>query len=155
MALDFDITDIDKEYLPYLGFFAEVIGAVDTENYSYENFGYEADKITYENFGYEADKITGSLITTPLVISDAYDIDKYRIFFEVSTKYFDNAAGDVFELIKEMLTRSKYDDSKRIKEILFEKKSRKQNRIISAGHVASMRRNLAHINEVDAVEDER
>ncbi len=142
VALDFDITDIDKEYLPYLGFFAEVIGAVDTENYSYENFGYEADKIT------------GSLITTPLVISDAYDIDKYRIFFEVSTKYFDNAAGDVFELIKEMLTKSKYDDSKRIKEILLEKKSRKQNRIISAGHVAAMRRNLAHINEVDAVEDE-
>ena len=117
LALYFDVNDISEDMLSYLGIFADVIGAVDTENY------------TYEQFGYETDKKMGNMITGVPIMSKAYNRNDYNVMFCVKAKFFDGGMDDAFALIKEMLTASKYSDTKRIGEIISERKSRIQNNL--------------------------
>ena len=127
-ALYFDMSRLPYELYPYANVLASVYRGVDTENYSYEQLGYEIDKYT------------GSLIMTPMVFPMYDTVEEFRKYFAWHISALNENAHRGFELVKEILLSSKLDDRKRLKEIVAEMRSRLQGMVMSAGHIVALTR---------------
>lgn len=121
MKLSFDISAVDEADIPYVGLLGNVIGYIDT------------DKYTYEEFSNETDIHTGG-IAPGFNAYETIDGHKVSARFSVECKALLSEYETAFGLIKEMMFSSHYDDHKRLREILAEVKSRMQNKMVSAGH---------------------
>ncbi len=140
--LAFDVRDVKAEWLPYLGLLKNVLGLVDTENYSYG-----------ELFN-EMNLRTGGISFQIGSYTDSNDTDKFKMMFEVKGKALEDKVEDMFALVKEILFTSNLEDEKRLKEILGELKSRMQARMTSAGHSLAVMRAVSYISLPVWAEDE-
>ena len=107
---------------------------MDTENY------------TYDEFGYEVNRVTGGLanqLTVRALIPDA-KTGLIRPMAAVSFKAFYGQLDMGFELVREMLIRTKLNDRKRLREILAEIATSLQMMIMMAGHSAASVRSMAY-----------
>lgn len=133
LSFAFNTKDVPERLVPYIGLLKNIIGKVDTKNYSFEDL----TKEIYIN--------TGGIYPYVSCIS-VDDNDVLPLFF-LETKALDEKVPFVFKMIKEMITSSNYDMKKRIMEILAETKSQKQMQLMGAGHVASINRALSYIRK--------
>ena len=118
----FDISEIGIEDLCYTGMLERFIGLVDTKNYSYTDLNNEINLST-------------GGISTSMSMYNVYGTgDKYRITFEVRSKFLFEDAKAAKNLIEEMILESDFSDEKRLHELILQDKSRMEMILNSAGH---------------------
>ncbi|MDO4280482.1 MAG: insulinase family protein [Peptococcaceae bacterium] len=121
MLLSLDHVDVAE--LPYLSLLTSLIGAVDTQNYSYSALA-TAEYLT-----------SGGISITSRVIQDIHEPDTFHHKLVVSSKTLspENTAG-FLELATEQLERSDFSDKKRFREVVQMLKSQTQAGIFQQGH---------------------
>ncbi len=144
LDLLFDLSGVSDELLPYVGILQAVLGIIDTENYEYG-----------ELFN-EINVHTGGIGTSLELYSDARAVKEkdFRATFEIKTKALYDKLSVAFEMMQEILTKSKLDDEKRLKEILAMTKSRLQMRFQSAGHATAVLRAMTYFSPSSKFKDE-
>lgn len=141
--LIFDMSGIDENLLPYAGVLQSVLGVIDTENYEYG-----------ELFN-EINARTGGIGTSLELYTDVTKVKEkeFRPTFEVRAKALYHQLPVAFEMIEEILLRSRLSDEKRLQEILAQTKSRLQMRIQSSGHVSAAMRAMAYHSPIARMKD--
>ena len=141
VTLYFDITKIKKSYLPYVGLLCNLLGYMNTKNYSYTEF----TNITNIN--------TGGISASAVVLTDYKDSTKYSVVVKVKAKVLYENLVKSFELIRELITATDFSDNDRMLELLNMIKSRMQPSILSAGHSTAFKRAMSYISEADACKE--
>jgi presequence protease len=141
LRLLFDITDIEKELLPYLGILKTVLGYVDTNKHKYGDL---FNEINIQ---------TGGISTTMNTYIDSKDLNRYQFKFEIKTKALYENMKHAFSLMEEIMLESKLSDTKRLFEIIQEMKSRMQGDFMSAGHSLAAVRTLSYVSKTALISD--
>lgn len=128
----FDVNSVPAELIPYLSLLSMVLGYVNTENYSYLELSNEINIHT------------GGIFTDVKSFSFKNDTEGFLPVFEFSAKAMYEELPEAFRLIEEMLYRTIFDDSKRLREIINEMKSRMQMRFTSSGHSVAVDRAISY-----------
>lgn len=129
----FDVQDL-KEYTPYLSLLSDVLAAVDTD---------EHDKLALSN---EILLHSGGISTDFSVYAD-YKSDDYHMLWEIGGKTLYGETQKTLELVREILTSSHLNDTKRLREIIAEVRSVSQMGLQSAGHSTAILRAMSYIKE--------
>lgn len=127
----FNTKNVPTNLVPYIGLLKNVLGKVDTKNYSFEELSKEININT------------GGIVPTTTCLSVG-DNDVIPLF-TLDTKALDNKVPFVFDMVSEIISTSKLDMKKRLMEIISESKSQMQMRLMGAGHTASVNRALSYI----------
>ena len=142
LRLIFDISRIPAELFPYAGILRNVLGMVDTEHYGYGELNYETNILT------------GGVSMAVNTYTNAKDLSSYKITFEIKAKLLHENLKPAFALLEETILSSRFDDQKRIYDILAEIRSRMQASMSGAGHSVAAVRALASVSETAAVADQ-
>ena len=139
----FDLSGVEEELLPYVGILQAVLGIIDTENYEYG-----------ELFN-EINVHTGGIGTSIEVYPNVTKVKEkeFKATFEVKTKALYEKLPVAFAMMKEILTQSKLEDEKRLKEIVSMTKSRLQMRFQSSGHSTAAARALSYASPISQFKD--
>ena len=128
----FSAKGVKRELVPYLGILSSLLGMVDTENHSYQ------------------DLATDVMINTGGVGSEVTCYskgDEINPFFEVSAKVLPEKIDFVYNIVKEIVTTSRFTDKKHVCEVLSMIKSNLQMGIIGRGHSTAANRALSYYNK--------
>ena len=124
----FDTSMVEEELIPYVNLLAQILGKIDTKKKSYTDLSNDI----FVNTG-------GISFSTNLFVEkDEFDV--YYPKFIVRGKALRDNIPKLVELIHELITESKIEDRKRIKDIIARIKSRIEMGIFSNGHSVAMRR---------------
>lgn len=139
----FDMSNVSEEDLPYVGVLQAVLGIVDTENYEYG-----------ELFN-EINRYTGGIGTSLEMYPDVTKAKEkeFKATFELKAKALYDKLPIAFAMANEILTKSKLDDEKRLKEILSMTKSRLQMKFLSSGHAIAALRGLSYTSPLSKLKD--
>ncbi len=139
----FDLSAVPAEMLPYVGILQGVLGIIDTTNYKYG-----------ELFN-EINVHTGGISTSLEMYPDVTKVKEkeFKATFEIKAKALYNKLPAAFDMMKEILTESKLDDAKRLKEILDMAISRIQMRFQSSGHTTAALRAMAYASPLSKFKD--
>lgn len=139
----FDLSGVSEEMLPYVGILQSVLGIIDTKNYEYG-----------ELFN-EINMHTGGIGTSLELYPDVTNVEEkaFRATFEIKAKALYAKLPVAFDMMREILTHSKLDDEKRLREILAMTKSRLQMRFQSAGHVTAATRAMSYTSPLSKFKD--
>ena len=140
--LMFEVKERDPDTIHYLGLLKSVFTAVDTACYSYGDLCNEVNA-----------RSGGLSFGTEFSENPAQE-DGFRLFFSVRGKALYPQMGFLFSMIREILTASRLDDRKRLKEIIAETRSRMQDSLCAAGHGTAVMRASAYGSLEAAVQDE-
>lgn len=132
IRLLFDIRDIPHQLLPYASLLSMVLGMMDTQNYSY---------LALSN---EININTGGISSNVKSFAKKGSTDRYYPVFEFGTKVLYDKLPEAFKLIEEMLHRTVLNNSKRLKEIIDEIKSKMQMYFNSSGHSVAVDRAMSY-----------
>jgi Zn-dependent M16 (insulinase) family peptidase len=125
-----------------LSFFASVLGRLDTENYSYADLSSEIDLHT------------GGIGTGLSAISLYGESDKFNLHLAAKVKTTLPKLEKGLELVHEILTRTKFDDLARIKEIIQEHRSGSEQSLMSSGHQFARVRAASYFSKIYKYRDE-
>ncbi len=140
--LAFDVTDLSWEEVQYLGILRTLMGALDTENYSYQ---------ALDN---EINIVSGGMAPGVTVSSYAKEKGKFRILYKIYMKSMDTSFPEAMELAGEMLLRTKWENTDRIREVLEEERASMKAGLASAGHSTASGRASAALFPSAAVSDD-
>ena len=118
----FDAGAVPEELIPYVSLLSEILGKVDTRKFK---FG----ELTNEINAY-----LGGLGFESMPVSAKDSLDKFLPKFRVRGKALLERLPKLYELTEEVLLNSKFDDKKRIREIIQETKSGQEHAIVSSGN---------------------
>lgn len=137
----FDIKGIGNELLPYLGLLSSVLGNMNTKYH------------TYMELTDEINMYTGGISTdlTVFNLNDSYDA--YRPVFITEGKALYERSEVLAKLIKEMLFETDFSDTKRLKEIIGQLRSRLAMFVSNNGHSAAAMRATSYYNEASWFKD--
>ncbi len=142
LNLVFDLKDVPAELFPYVGILKAVFSMVDTEHFNYR-----------ELFN-EINIHTGGIKAVVNTYTNAEDMKKYKVGFEIRSKALYEKRDKAMELMKEILLTSRFDDTKRLYEIIAEAKSRMQAVMNDAGHSLALIRALSYFSPTAAVSEQ-
>lgn len=137
----FDLRTVPEELFPYVGLLKSVLGLVNTENY------------TYGELFNEINIRTGGISPVSNTYTDARDLQSYTATLEIKVKVLYENLEHAFRLVREIVMDSRFDDAKRLKELIAELKSQKQANMMSAGHALASVRALSYLSKTAAVSD--
>ncbi|MCC8138313.1 MAG: insulinase family protein [Clostridiales bacterium] len=137
LDLLFDADAVPAEDLGYLGILKAVLGMVDTEHFSYSDLNND---------------INGNTGGISVGISVYQTPGGIRSFMGIRSRTLYEKLPYALEMSKEILT-SKFDDDKRLHEILAKLESRLSMQLSAAGHQAASGRALSYLSEFDAFND--
>ena len=140
--LMFKAMQVPTEYLNYLGLFKNILGLVDTKKYSYSQL---FNEIHIE---------TGGMVPVVNLYTDSKDLSVCNVYFEWKVKTLESKLKEAYELSKEILMESLFEDEKRLYEIIAELKSRLQSDMTSAGHQVAMGRAASYFSKLAAISNE-
>ncbi|MCR4643049.1 MAG: insulinase family protein [Lachnospiraceae bacterium] len=135
LYLLFGLDGLPRALYPYLGLLLRVFAAMDTDNYSYEQLGYEIDKNT------------GNITMGTLA---AYPVSKdpdYKTYVTINMSCLRSAIPVGTELINEVMLHTRLEDKARLKEIIAECRSRIAGSMMSSGHTVAASRAMSYISE--------
>ncbi len=141
LNLIFTMKDFPISLMPYANILSIVLEAMDTEHYGYEQLGYEFDKVT------------GSFSASLADFIPDQDYKNYYNYFSVKMSVLKDSLPAAMELLREVVCSTKLEDTERLKEILFEARSRMQAGMISSGHGTAANHAAAGLTERDAVKE--
>ncbi len=142
LNLMFDLKQVPKRLFPYVGILKAVLMMVDTEHYS---FGELYNEINIH---------TGGMKAAVNTYTNVNDLKEYKMTLELQAKALYGKRDKALELMEEVLLASKFDDTKRLFEILSEAKSRMQAAMTSAGHSTALIRTLSYFSPTAAVAEQ-
>ncbi|MBQ9437112.1 MAG: insulinase family protein, partial [Lachnospiraceae bacterium] len=138
----FDCRKIPGRLFPYLGLLKGLQGMLDTAHYGY---GELFDKINLE---------TGGIISAAQVYTD-YSAEGAPVpIFEIRAKVLRGKLDAAMDLICEMLFSTKFEDEKRMRELLKEGLSRMQSQMMGAGHSLAASRAMSYGSEAAAYQEQ-
>ena len=135
LKLTFNTQYVPDELVPYAGLLRAVLGDIDTDRHSYFELSNEIDMNT------------GGIGFVSAMYPNVKDYKKYVASIEVSAKSLYAKQGFVFDTIEEIINHSKFDDEKRLLEIINEVKSRLQSAILSSGHTLAVKEAASYYSE--------
>ena len=130
----FDLRHIKSEEVSYLGILSECLGNMDTESYTYQEL---TDQVNLHTGG----------MRSAVSVFGVEDKDTYRPVFEIGGKVLYQKTSKMFELLEEILLRTRFDDDKRLREILNQMKSRLEMSFLSNGHSVSVNRATSYFSQ--------
>lgn len=130
----FDCSDMPKEYLPYMGLLKNVLSYMDTEDHQYTDLNTDIDT----NLG-------GLSVNTGIYVNDVKQDTILTV--EVHAKMLYEKIEKAYELIDEIILHTDFSDTKRLKEIIEEIKSRLNASIIKGGDRAATRRAMSYYSK--------
>ena len=130
----FKMDDIPQSLFPYVGILKNVIGLLNTENYTYADLANEVNSRT-GGIGFNVNHFIKA------------DLSSYHFTMDVKARFLLSNISDAFTLVLEPVKNTKWHDYKRLKELLEEAKSRLQSELLSAGHSTAMLRAISYISE--------
>lgn len=131
----FDLRQVPEELFPYVGLLQEMIGLVDTKKRSYSEL--------YNEINLQ----TGGIAPAVNVYTNADDMSRYKLTFDLKVKTLYENLPKAFELAAEILTESVYTDGKRLLELVAENRSDKQAQMMSAGHTLAAGQALSYLSK--------
>lgn len=144
VTLLFDLSGVPEEKLPYVGMLQAVLGIIDTTHYEYG-----------ELFN-EINVHTGGIGTSLELYPDVTKVKEkeFRTTFEMKGKALYPKMDVLFKMMREILTESKLEEEKRLKEILSMLKSRLQMSFLSSGHTTAALRALSYSSPLSKFKDD-
>ncbi len=131
----FDLKQVPEELFPYVGLLQVMIGLVDTKKRSYSEL--------YNEINLQ----TGGIAPAVNVYTNADDMSKYRLTFDLKVKTLYENLPKAFELAAEIVAESVYTDEKRLLELVAENRSDKQAQMMSAGHTLAAGQALSYLSK--------
>lgn len=141
IRLLFDLSKVDTKDLHYVALLRELIGMLDTTNFSYSDL---ASEINLNS---------GGISTGTNVYVDALNMPEYTYCFEIKASVLYDKIHFAFGMFKEMLLGTKFEDNERIRELIFMIKSRMQTSLMSAGHSFASLRAVSEVSELGALSE--
>lgn len=138
----FDTSKVPERLIPYLGILKNTLGYVDTDHYSYGELFHE---INME---------TGGISAVTNFFTDARDTEHCLATFEIKGKTLENNLSRAVWLAEEILLHSRFDDSRRLYEIIAELKSRIQSGLIANGHSVAASRAMSYFSNTAALQEQ-
>ncbi len=136
LNFNFDTTGISQEDIPYINLLASILGKIDTEKKSYAQL---SNQINIH---------TGGIYFYADVFSEKDNDSNYFPYLVVNSKVLTKKISDLSLLLSEILTECKFEDSKRIGEIISEIKSRLEIRLLNEGHVYARKRAYSYFSQI-------
>ena len=127
----FNVRNMPREYVPYLGIFKTLLGSLDTKDH------------TYQTLEQDIDINTGG-INERILTTKSNDDYKVHLMFLANTLY--SNIDFSLNTIKEIITSTNYHMNDRIKECLAMEVSKMQQMLVGAGHAKSFTRALSYID---------
>ncbi|MBU2702873.1 Zn-dependent M16 (insulinase) family peptidase [Sporomusaceae bacterium BoRhaA] len=134
--LYFDSAVVKQSLLPYLFLLDGVLGQVDTEKY------------TYSELSNEINIHTGGISSASVAYSEKDDDTIFYPKFKVKSKALVAKLPELLGLLGEILGHSRFDDKKRLKELIAELKSKFAAIILEKGQIISSSRVLSYVSPV-------
>ena len=123
----FEVKGIPNRLLPYMRILKDLYTNIDTDLHSYNELTHAINKDT------------GGISFSISTYKDSKKLPNYKLYFTVRVKALEKKVAIGTSLVEEILFSSKLGDTKRIKEVISEQKSRMQAHMISSGNqVASI-----------------
>ena len=119
--LYFDMRALPQELIPYGNLLCEIIGLLNTENY------------TYGELDNELNIHTGGFYSGLYSYLEDNSDDKLLPYFVVTSKAFTEKGNKLFELASEIINTSKYEDAERLKAVLTRHQSRVESNVKNNG----------------------
>ena len=132
LDLCFDLSFVKEEDLPYASLLRAALQNVST------------GKHTYLELGNAVNAKTGGISSLMTAYEDPKDPEGYQPFLIMRGKALYPNFGALAELLREIMTESLFDDEKRIREILSEKRAGLEISLQQAGNAAAALRGLAY-----------
>ena len=132
IRLLFNLKNMPKEYVPYLGIYKTLIASLDTE------------KHTYQTLGQDIDINTGG-ITESIMTYSKKDGCGVELLIKANTLY--DKIGFTFDIIKEIIETTNFDMKDRVKECLNREVAKMQQVLVGAGHQKSLNRAMSYYEE--------
>lgn len=132
LRLIFDLKNVPARLFPYVGILKNVMGLMDTEHYSYGDF--------YNEMNIQ----TGGMSVVSNIYTDFHNIDKQKVTLEIKAKVLYENLDKAFTLAKEVMLGTKFEDEKRLLEIMAELNSKNQAAVLSAGHSFASARAMSY-----------
>ena len=142
IRLLFDAKEVPADLIPYLGLLKHVLGYMDTDNY---NYGELFNEINCH---------TGGITSTVNLYGNMREPEKYRIMVELRCKALVSDTDFGFAMMREILSRTRLTDTKRLYEIVAQVKSRLQMYLTGSGHSAAAVRAMAEFSDSSWVTDQ-
>lgn len=120
----FDSSFVKEEDLFYYSLLDAFLTKLNTENYSYQ----ELDNIINMN--------TGGINSKSIVLTHS-KTKEMMPKFKVTMRVLSDKVEKSFEILEEVLFRTKFENKKRMKDILLELKSDMDSRVIQMGHIVA------------------
>lgn len=139
VKLAFDIRHISADLVPYAALLTEILTAVDTKQHSYLELGNE---ISIE---------TGGIAAT-LDVMPKEDGGVFPMFI-VKTKCFADHMEKAFRLMEEIVFESRFDDKKRLKEIIGQIYTNLKMMLTEAGHKTAANRAMSYFSKYAAYKE--
>ncbi len=141
LELLFDAGDLSEDELSFLSLLKSVLQNVDTAGRSYMELNNEINAETGGiSFGLSA-------------YDDHDDPEGYTVYLGVRMKALYTKLKDGMTLIREIMTESRFDDAKRIREIIAQTRSSLQMFLQQSGNAAAAVRALAYVSPSGAFSD--
>ena len=138
----FELDGLDVDRIHTLGLLKAVFGMVDTEHYSYG-----------ELFN-EINASTGGLVCGVEIFESVSDPDSFRVMLSFRGKALYANGRFWTDMLREIITTSRLEDTRRLKEIIGEGRSRLQASLVSGGHGTAVMRSAAYSSASAAFQDE-
>ncbi len=133
----FDIGKVPQKYVPYVGLLENILGRIDTAEHTYEDLAIDLKLNTGSlSFGHHTPRKYGT-------------IDEYRPLYGVFTRVLADRVDYAMKTAAEIITTSKFEDTKRIKNIIAELKSDKQREIMTAGNGVAAARARSYFSRLE------
>ncbi len=141
LRLNFNTSCLTEEELPYAGFLKTVLAYMDTEHHSFQDLS--SDILLH----------TGGISFDMNAYPDIRNYNHYTGIFSVETKLLYPNLAHGLGLIREILQSTKFEDQKRMSEILNEARSRERMRIEGAGHSYAVNRASSYFSGTGRYQD--
>lgn len=137
----FNITDIPKNAIPYLGLLKSIIGYMDTTKHTYS----EISNLVNLN--------SGGIGFGIKVIPDYREGGTCNIYAELKSRVMYDKIDFAFDMLEEFINDTVFDDEKRLKEILDEVKSRLEVTLMQSGNSIALQRSMSYLSEASKYSD--
>jgi len=142
VSMLFRVNNIPQNLYQYIGLLKIIIGLVDTKNYTYKDLYDEVNMLTgdvkYMYSSYTKDRRA----------------DVYNSYFIVKAKVLYDKTKDAMDILSEIIFDAKYNNPKRLKELVNETRSRMETSFVEQGNSVAVMRATSYFNELSVLDDE-
>ncbi|MBU3174165.1 insulinase family protein [Clostridium estertheticum] len=134
----FDAKKVDVELIPYVTLLSTILGRVSTQN------------TNYSDLSNEVNIHTGGIHFTTDVYGENENFEKYNPKLVVKSKALISSIPRLFDIIAEIISLTKFDEKKRLKELIQQLKSRYEMKILDRGHMVAAGRITSYFSPASA-----